>query len=85
MTALLLNNFGPVEFAKVLQDESQTWGQLLYSAGGQLELIQCLYYHMIFNNKPDSTAPILRSKANDMKTDLIPQTAPAYTTISKIA
>ena len=82
LAKMLLDDFGPVELAKGLQDEAQTWERLLYSTGGQLELSKCLYYLMIFDSKPDGT-PILRA-AQDMGTDLIRMTTGTSETSTEI-
>jgi hypothetical protein len=79
---MLLHEHGPIELAKGLKTEAQTWERLLCSTGGQLELPKCLCYLMMFDFHPDGT-PTLRP-ATDMGTDLIRMTTGASLTSTEI-
>jgi hypothetical protein len=78
LAAMLLHEHGQIELAKGLKTEAQTWERLLCSTGGQLELLKCLCYLMMFDFQPDGT-PTLRP-ATDKGTDLIRMTTGASLT-----
>jgi hypothetical protein len=82
LAAMLLHEHGPIELAKGLKTEAQTWERLLCSTGSQLELPKCLCYLMMFDFQPDGT-PTLRP-ATDMGTNLIRMTTGASLTSTEI-
>jgi hypothetical protein len=83
LAAMLLHEHGPIELAKGLKTEAQTWECSLCSTGGQLELPKCLHCLMMLDFQPDN-APTLRP-ARDMGTDLIRMTTGASLASTEIA
>jgi hypothetical protein len=82
LAAMLLHEHGPIELAKGLKTEAQTWERLLCSTGGQLKLPKCLHCLMMFDFHPVG-APTHRP-ATDMGTDLIQMTTGASLTSTEI-